>query len=176
MNLPELQPRALNRETVFSGVAEIVVAAPAEDSGIATAQKLAEALRSIVDNVELLIDPAAETITAARGPVFLIGNLANSLCVKQLYWLFFCLTDRWYPGPGGYEVRTLLDPLGTGHNIIHAGYSDDQGLASAMSLLLTKIKSPFPFCRCGRGRTPTRPGAGRRRGALCTSRRHDNWA
>ncbi len=145
MEFPQLQPRALNRETVLSGASKIVVAAPSEESGIAEARKLADALRSVVDNVELLIDPDAKTITAASGPVFLIGNLANSLCVKQLYWLFLCLSDRWYPGPGGYEVRTLLDPLGTGHNIIHAGYSDDAGLASAMSILLAKIGSPLPF-------------------------------
>lgn len=83
-------------------------------------------------SVDILENPEDSCMTDASGPLLLIGNLADSKCVERLYYDFLSATDLWYPGPSGYEVRTLLDPYGTGFNVIHIGYSDDAGLENAI--------------------------------------------
>lgn len=145
MEIDNIQLRTLVRETKLSGHDRVVIAASSEESGRAAAGKLKAALEAIDCDAEVLNNPDAEVIKEAKGPVFVIGNLANNLCAQELYYLFFSLTDRWYPGPAGYEVRTLMDPLGTGQNIILLGYSDDDGLEAGLSILLGKIADPLPF-------------------------------
>ena len=49
-------------------------------------------------------------------------------------------TDLWYPGPAGYELRTLCDPLATGHNLILVGYSDAEGANRASEALVGHLK------------------------------------
>lgn len=96
---------------------------------------------------EILNNPEKEAITEARGPVILVGNLSDSTCIEHLYYQFLCATDKWYPGPDGYEIRTLINPFGTGFNIIHIGYSDQAGLKTALSVLNDEIAESVPHMK-----------------------------
>ncbi len=95
------------------------------------AKAIADAAGLFIENIKIVCDVSLKTIVNAGMPVILIGNLANNRIVKDLYYRFLLATDFWYPGPGGYEIRTLLDPYGSGENIIHIGYSDESGLEKA---------------------------------------------
>ena len=123
----------------------VIICIPNESSEKETADKIKRKLELYNNNISILVDPEPSVIKDACLPVILIGNLSNSKCAKDLYYRFLITTDRWYPGPGGYELRTLLDPLGNGQNIIHIGYSDDTGLKKGMNSFLTKIKGSIEF-------------------------------
>ncbi len=105
---------------------------------------LAEDVKKYSGSFETLLNPDEEALINAKGPVILAGNLSDSRCVEYLYYQFLSATDKWYPGPDGYEVRTLSNPLGTGFNIIHLGYSDINGLTSAINILRDEINSEIP--------------------------------
>ncbi len=84
---------------------------------------------------------------SALGPVIVVGNLADSRCVKWFYHRSFCATDLWYPGPGGHELRTLCNPFGSGHNLILAGYSDADGARNVGEVLLARLGNPIPHLK-----------------------------
>ncbi|MBL4576058.1 MAG: hypothetical protein JKY51_08170, partial [Opitutaceae bacterium] len=143
--MAQITPRPLQRLTPLDDSVEIIIAAADNPEGISAANELHEALRNLGANSRVEENPSFDILTAPQGPVFLIGNLSDSSCVRELYFRFFCSTDCTYPGPKGYEVRTLMDPLGTGHNIIHIGYSDTEGLKKSLAYLLHVMENPLPF-------------------------------
>jgi hypothetical protein len=138
------QPRVLMTQTPLVSAKRVIVAAPRTPHGQALGKSVHQALVKLGARVELLSDPPGDTLQKADGPVILIGNLADSRCVGELYYRSLCATDLWYPGPGGYEVRTLCNPLGTGHNVIQIGYSDQSGARAAGGEFLTRVKDPLP--------------------------------
>jgi len=75
-----------------------------------------------------------------RGDVIAVGNLANNPFIEKLYFQWFCFTDRWYPGEGGYEVRSIHNPYGTGTNVILLGGSDERGTTEAVHRFCALIK------------------------------------
>ncbi len=83
--------------------------------------------------------------TLSRGPVIAIGNLANNPFIERLYFQWFCFTDRWYPGEGGYEVRSIHNPYGTGTNVILVGGSDERGAAEAVRKFCARLEPADPL-------------------------------
>ena len=143
--VPVPSPRDVSHQTNLAAAGVVTIAAPAAAEGVEAAGRLREALGNLGLEGRLLVDPAPAVLHQAAGPVLLLGNLADSRCVGDLYYRLLCVTDRCYPGPGGYELRTLLDPLATGHNIIHLGYSDTDGLGAGTRALLHRLAEPLPF-------------------------------
>lgn len=68
------------------------------------------------------------------------GNLATSPFVRALYLKWMTLVDRWYPGKGGWVLRTLHNPFGTGYNVVLVGGSDGEGVLEATRLLCRKVR------------------------------------
>lgn len=104
------------------------------------AERICERIREL-SGIEVPIleaETAPTTEVLARSNVIALGNLATSAFVETLYWEWYTLLDLWYPGTGGYVVRSLHDPYGTGRNVILVGGSDDAGVAQASEA----------FCRC----------------------------
>ncbi len=77
-----------------------------------------------------------------RTNVIALGNLATSRFVEALYWEWYTLLDLWYPGQGGFVLRTLHDPLGTGHNVILVGGSDIAGVREAAESFRRTLAAP----------------------------------
>ena len=137
-------PRPLEPETPLRGPNGVLVAAPRSGHGRKAAGRIHRALRDKNARAELLEDPAGDVLTAADCPVIVVGNLSDSRCVRELYFRFLCATDLWYPGPEGFELRTLCNPFGTGCNVIHAGYSDADGAAAVVEAFQTRLDDPIP--------------------------------
>lgn len=106
--------------------------------------QISQKLKDYAGSFEVLENPEKNVMLKASGPLVLAGNLADSNCVEHLYYQFLSATDKWYPGPAGYEIRTLINPFGTGFNIIHIGYSDEAGLSTALKFLLKEISGEIP--------------------------------
>ena len=137
--------RKISRSTVINSDTGVIIAASFEKSGVAAAKELMEVFNSIGCKVQVLTNPEQDMMYSAKAPVIVIGNIADSKCVKHLYYKFLCLTDKRYPGEGGYSIRTLLNPFGTGFNIIHIGYSDIKGLEKAVATFINKVDNPIPY-------------------------------
>ncbi|MBT4141093.1 MAG: hypothetical protein HOE48_24510 [Candidatus Latescibacteria bacterium] len=140
-------PRILKTETVLANSAPIYIAAPRSKHGQQVAKRIRAALQNKGIQSEILPDPAGEFLTTANGPTIVVGNLADSHCIQTLYYRFLCATDLWYPGPGGYELRTLCDPLGSGHNIILIGYSDAEGAQEGCDVFISQLGHSIPHLK-----------------------------
>ncbi|HOJ10677.1 MAG TPA: hypothetical protein PK733_08805 [Clostridiales bacterium] len=136
-----LKPRVLNYETKISKSEKITIIAPSSEYGIKGAHQIFNKIKvySNADIADILVNPDKEILYDARGHVILIGNLSDSKCLKELYYKQLAVTDLHYPGLEGYEIRTLINPLGTGYNIIQIGYSDEKGLSKAIDIFCSEI-------------------------------------
>ena len=106
----------------------------------------------------------AGRVLADRNAIVL-GNLATSRFVETLYWEWYTILDLWYPGVGGYVVRSLHDPYGTGQNVIFLGGSDDEGVARAAEVFCQLLEKGDPLkvgwlmdIKLGRNHTPSPEG------------------
>ena len=78
-----------------------------------------------------------------------IGCLANNKLIEKLYLDWFTLCDRWYPGAGGWLIRTIHNPYGTGRNVILLGAGEDAMLTKAVTAFCTRLRPGSP-CQVGR--------------------------
>jgi signal recognition particle subunit SEC65 len=139
-----LTPRTLNFETSLEGEA-VVVLPPRGAAKSEFAQAVLARLAEL--GADARIEPYAENRSLAEfsQPVVVWGNLANSDAVRELYFKCLVMTDLRYPGAGGHELRTLIDPYGTGANILYLGYSDDAGLQSGGDRFLARLAPRTPL-------------------------------
>ena len=116
-------------------------------------RRLAERIQAIVrecSGVNLPIRNDTESLDVLeRGDAIAIGCLANNKLIENLYLDWFTLCDRWYPGPGGWLVRTIHNPYGTGNNAILLGASEDEMLTDAVEAFCARLK-PGKTCQVGR--------------------------
>ncbi|MDA1193497.1 MAG: hypothetical protein O3A46_17610, partial [Candidatus Poribacteria bacterium] len=54
----------------------------------------------------------------------LFGSILDNSAVLRLYACHQCFTDGFYPGIGGVEIRSVVNPLGFGKNVLLLGGSD----------------------------------------------------
>ncbi len=106
-------------------------------------KQIAEFLQKAIarkTGVQLPVLPdSAKDILKFRNNLIVMGNLATNQLCDFLYRNLYTYEDRYFPGNDGYVIRTLLDPLGNGSNIIVLGGSDQAGIARAARLFLQKI-------------------------------------
>jgi len=136
--------RKIDRLTSISHERGLIIAAAEEKSSMAAAERIKNKMAQLGYPAEIRYNPDYMLFREATSPVIVMGNLANSKCVEYLYYKLLCVTDKFYPGNGGYNIRTILNPFGTGFNIIHIGYSDEKGLENATNLFLNKFANPIP--------------------------------
>ena len=143
MNAPPfLTPRILQPETILQD--QSVTLIPPREIEDQRTWEIQTKLEEFGARVVVLSFGAGDTLKSISGPVILWGNLANNDAVRELYFKFLLVTDCRYPGPGGYELRTLMNPFGTGSNILHLGYSDEVGLQIGWGKLLAMLAPVTP--------------------------------
>ena len=101
----------------------------------------------LLTGVELpvhLDDVSPGEILLARN-VIALGNMATNRFIEQLYRQWYVLLDLKYPGEGGYVVRSLHNPYGTGHNVIFIGGSDADGVEEAAGKFAALLKPSNPL-------------------------------
>jgi hypothetical protein len=77
--------------------------------------------------------------------VIVLGNMGTNDFIKTLYRQWYTFLDTKYPGKGGYVVRTLHNPYGTGHNVLLLGGSDDKGVQQAIDVFNSLLKPGNPM-------------------------------
>lgn len=78
----------------------------------------------------VLVD-AAPPERLGRGPLLIMGNLVAGAAARRLYLAAYDFTDCAWPGRGGFVVRTIRDPFGSGAHVLLMGGSTEADIASA---------------------------------------------
>ena len=130
---PLSAPRPLRRGIRLDGVGIVSC-----EGGDKPAGRILHALEQAGHPVELLAHDAVD-FDAGERDLIVLGNLATSRAVEHLYLNYYTYEDRYYPGGGGWVLRPLVDPLGTGANILVVGASDEAGLQVGVERLLAAI-------------------------------------
>jgi hypothetical protein len=148
---PAMLPRVVQSSTtlVREGRTSCIIVYPAQDHGyLELARSLAEAMaRRTGVSPTLMADTA---ILPQRGlplpdayrrrPLLLLGNINVNRLLLPLYARYYCATDVTYPGGEGYDLRTLVNPYGTGVNFILAGGSTVRGAQRATERLIARME------------------------------------
>ncbi|MBM3497100.1 MAG: hypothetical protein FJX74_00365 [Armatimonadetes bacterium] len=71
--------------------------------------------------------------------VVLVGSIHSNRALLPFYSRSACHADDVFPGLGGYEVRTIHDPWGTGRNAIVVGAADPEGATAGVAALLGRV-------------------------------------
>jgi len=115
----------LTTELVAGGQPRINIVKPASGIYDEQAQLIHDAIRQATAvAVPIINDDAPAAALPLTSNLICLGNRSTNATIAGLYAQFYTLLDLKYPGPGGYEVRTLHDPFGNGYNVIFAGGSD----------------------------------------------------
>lgn len=77
--------------------------------------------------------------------IIAVGNMSSNSFIEKLYRQWYSLLDLKYPGKGGYVVRSLHNPYGTGRNVIFVGGSDDDGVKNAAKVFADVIEPGDPL-------------------------------
>lgn len=85
-----------------------------------------------------------------RRPLIVLGNLNTNRLLSPLYANYLCSTDATFPGGDGHDLRTIVNPFGTGTNLILVGGSTLAGVEQATARLTDVIaglerKAPLPW-------------------------------
>lgn len=97
-------------------------------------RKLSGATLPVMRDEELMGGEYEQTTAIA------IGNLMQNKLSERLYCLWYTREDGWYPGKGGYVIRSVHDLWGTGANVLVLAGSDEQGTRDAVNRLLKSLK------------------------------------
>lgn len=145
-------PRIVERSTplVAGGHSRAAIVYPSGDAAYRQlAEGLADAIESASGSRPELADAAAlmpdrNTPLPDRyrkRPLILLGNINTNQAFVTLYANLLCATDAIYPGASGYDLRTVVNPYGTGENMILAGGSTLQGVRRAVERLTDSIRT-----------------------------------
>jgi len=137
----QLKDLRLTTHFVQSGVAEAVIVVPAGGRYDTQANAIQSALSagtgvSVPIRTDAQVSPAG--LLAAKN-VIALGNMATSTFIETLYQQWYTLLDLRYPGAGGYVLRSVHNPLGTGRNVVLVGGSDDAGVSAAADALVVRL-------------------------------------
>lgn len=165
--IAKLKDLCLTTSLVERGQPKAVLVAPPGEryaAALATVQAAVRQCAGIELPVHQDARPAARELLG-KSHVIALGNMATNAFIEKLYCEWYTMTDLWYPGKGGYEVRSLHNPYATGHNVIFLGGSDDAGVAQAAKAFASLLRPGDPLqvgrlmeIKLGRGMDPPKIG------------------
>jgi hypothetical protein len=133
----------LETSLVRNGAPTAVIVAPKTGFLGRQAEELAAKIHTLSGSIlEVISDQAIPEEVLKGRNVIALGNMSNNRFIEHLYRQWQVVLDLTYPGKGGYVVRSLHNPYGTGHNVIFIGGSDDAGVAAAVTAFTTQLGKP----------------------------------
>lgn len=137
----KLKDLHLTTHLVRDGKPAICIVAPASGIYKAQAVRLQAAIEELAGcKVPIVSNDAPEAAVPIKDGLIVLGNRSTNATISELYNRYFLLTDLRYPGTGGYEVRTIHNPFGGGHNVIVVGGSDAKGVDKATDTLIATLQ------------------------------------
>lgn len=134
----QITPRLLERSTEIQGV-NIVV--PDDPEWKVAGERLQQILKTGGNNTSVSVADPAKFSSGWAGNTILIGNIGNNKQMARFYGLRLSYADAVYPGKGGYQLLTVIDPFGLGGNTIVIGASDLKGAFAAVDRISDILNS-----------------------------------
>ncbi|HEY0770047.1 MAG TPA: hypothetical protein VGD31_06905, partial [Sphingobacteriaceae bacterium] len=138
-----INPRPLNRETSLH---DLKIVVPDDPLWQKLGQQVADVIKTRWGIITTMSIPDPKRFSAGwSGNTIILGNLGNNTQMARLYGLRMSYADAIYPGKGGYQLLTLIDPFGRGGNTVVIGASEISGARAGVDELITvlkKAKSP----------------------------------
>ncbi|CAG7606850.1 hypothetical protein PAESOLCIP111_00898 [Paenibacillus solanacearum] len=129
-----IHPRTLHKATSMT---DLHIVAPTEGDWTALGQSIASKLRQKWNIEAQVVAPDVGKFSGGwSGNTLMLGNLGNNRQMARLYGLRMSYADAVYPGTGGYQLQTVIDPFGLGGNTIVLGASDVTGAGAGTNRLL----------------------------------------
>ncbi|SKB30774.1 heparinase II/III family protein [Daejeonella lutea] len=129
----KIVPRTLDRSTGIRGI-NIVV--PDHPDWKALGRKLQILFESKgAAGTKVSVDSPQKFSSGWTGNTLLLGNVGNSKQMARLYGLRLSYADAIYPGSGGYQLLTLVNPFGLAGNTIILATSDIEGAKAGVARL-----------------------------------------
>lgn len=136
----KLKDLHLTTQLVRDGRPLVRIVTPASGAYAAQATRLQSAIERLTGcRVPIAADDSPDAAAPIKSSLIVIGNRSTNATIAELYNRFFLLTDLRYPGPEGFEVRTIHNPFGDGHNVILLGASDTKGIDAAVETFGAKL-------------------------------------
>lgn len=132
----------LKTDLVREGQPTCALVAPASGEYGQQARRLQQCIEELTGvQVSIVTDDSPAAAVPLTGNLILLGHRSTNRAIGKLYDLFYTMLDLRYPGPGGYEVRTLHNPFGNGHNVVFVGGSDLDGVNAATDAFVAQLRS-----------------------------------
>lgn len=120
-----ISPRELQRTTDIHGLKIIV---PDDQLWKDLGNYIVGALKGKWNlTADISIPDSSKFVNGWTGNTLILGNLWNNKQMARLYGMRMSYADEVYPGKGGYQLLTLIDPFGLGGNTIIIGATDIDG-------------------------------------------------
>ena len=120
----------------------VCISAPAGDSYQEAAGRLKGTLE---DTLSARVDVLPDGKLDADGRhVIALGNMMDSAFLRTLYFRAYDMTDRVWPGPGGWVVRTAPHSLADVGHVVVAGVSSAEDIRDAAGALAGAIAESGP--------------------------------
>ena len=117
----------------------VCISAPETGPYRAAAERLKAVLEGTVPgSVEILPDARLD---AGGRHVIALGNMMDSAFLRTLYFGAYDLTDRVWPGPGGWAIRTAPHSLEDVGHVIVVGVSEADDVSQAADALARTIEA-----------------------------------
>jgi len=136
------QPWNFQRDTPLldDGKPAAIIVAPERDEFYQIALSLQKKLQQQWQiSLPIFKDAQSSSQELPQQHVLLLGNAANNSLIRYLYARYQTAVDEVFPGAGGYELRTVLNPWGNGVNAVVLGGSDAKGVVAAVEELLKRL-------------------------------------
>jgi hypothetical protein len=112
---------------------QVVLLAPSDPEYAAAATRIAAALeRAGCRQVRIIAASAQESELGSATPIAL-GHHANNDLIRTLYYTARDVTDRAWPGPGGWAIRSVAHATADGADALLLSVSDSDDIAPAAS-------------------------------------------
>jgi hypothetical protein len=147
---PQMLPHSISRTTslVKNGNCEATIiypgqgaayAALAEQVAVAIEQRCGARPTAFADTSLIPTRSTPLPDSFRQRPLILLGNLNINRTFARHYANYYCPDDATYPGGDGYDLRSLINPYGTGSNVVVAGGSSLRGVERAVEKLIAQI-------------------------------------
>lgn len=139
--MPTLRRYCLTAPIVVAGKPACVIAVPEG----AEWWRLGERIQDWIEELSGVAVPLntgvhwTKTLDAEPNLV-LLGHFDINPAIQSLYHQHYVFTDARYPGPNGYELRTVHDPKGQGKCHVYLGSSGLEGAEMAVGAFLPMLK------------------------------------
>ncbi|MGI5816631.1 MAG: PQQ-binding-like beta-propeller repeat protein [Armatimonadota bacterium] len=135
-DVEQVKPLFLQTPLVVGGEAQARIIAPADEQWRAVAEAVGAMIEELSGATPEIVTADAVTDEQMHGETtIVVGSVVVNARMRHLYGYGYIFPDDYYPGEGGYEVRTVHDPWGTGSNVLSIGASDPAGAMEGVAAL-----------------------------------------